>query len=112
MFIPANVKPADSTDPLVGNLMRVTDQRIFDLVDASTSLEISDPKFLENGLEIAKYLVEDMQMINLMNIPTTIPTNSTYWTNFPKQDNFYAAPYTWWSSFKKTVVNIEPTGQQ
>ena len=53
-----------------------------------------------------------MQEINLMNIPTTIPTNSTYWTNFPKQDNFYAAPYTWWSSFKKTIINIEPTGKQ
>ena len=51
-----------------------------------------------------------MQVINLMNIPTTIPTNNTYWTNYPKQDNFYAAPYTWWSSFKKTLVNIEPTG--
>ena len=38
-----------------------------------------------------------------MNIPTTIPTNSTYWTNYPKQDNFYAAPYSWWSSFKKTL---------
>jgi peptide/nickel transport system substrate-binding protein len=46
-----------------------------------------------------------------MNIPTTIPTNSTYWTNYPKQANFYAAPYTWWSSFKKTIVNIEPTGK-
>jgi peptide/nickel transport system substrate-binding protein len=46
-----------------------------------------------------------------MNIPTTIPTNSYYWKNYPKADNFYAAPYTWWSSFKKTIVNIEPTGK-
>ena len=46
-----------------------------------------------------------------MNIPTTIPTNSTYWTNFPKQENFYAVPYTWWSSFKKIAQNVQPTGQ-
>lgn len=41
-----------------------------------------------------KMLTDDMQVINLMNIPTTIPTNSTYWKNYPKADNFYAAPYT------------------
>ena len=111
-FIPANVLPADSNDALVGNYMRVTDPRIFDLVDQSASLKLDDPKFSENGLQIAQYLTQDMQMINLMNIPTTIPTNSTYWKNFPKLENFYAAPYTWWSSFKQTVVNIEPTGHQ
>lgn len=110
-FNPIYVKPADSNDALVGNTMRVTDQRIFDLVAEGAKLPLDDPQFVEKGVEIAKLLVEDMQMINLMNIPTTIPTNSTYWTNFPKQDNFYAAPYTWWSSFKKTVLNIEPTGQ-
>jgi Bacterial extracellular solute-binding proteins, family 5 Middle. len=111
-FTPNNVQEADSTDQLSGNYMRITDERIFDLVAESANLETDADEFVENGRQIARYLVEDMQMINLMNIPTTIPTNSTYWTNFPKQDNFYAAPYTWWSSFKKTVVNIEPTGQQ
>ncbi len=52
-----------------------------------------------------------MAYINMMNIPTTIPTNSTYWTNFPKQDNVYAVPYTWWSSFKKILLKLQPTGQ-
>ncbi len=106
-----NVLPADSNDALVQNYARIVDERIFDIVSESASLEIGTEEFVENGRQIAKFLTEDMQMINLMNIPTTIPTNSTYWTNFPKQDNFYAAPYTWWSSFKKTVTNVEPTGQ-
>jgi peptide/nickel transport system substrate-binding protein len=108
---PTNVKPADSTEPLSGNFLRVTDKAIFDLVDQSSSMEIGSDPFVANGREIAKKLTEGMQVINLMNIPTTIPTNSTYWKNFPKADNFYAAPYTWWSSFKKTIVNIEPTGK-
>ena len=29
-------------------------------------------------------------------IPTTIPTNNYYWTNWPKQDNYYAEPYSCW----------------
>ena len=78
----------------------------------SQNLPIEDPQFAENGRSIMKKLTEGMQEINLMNIPTTIPTNSAYWTNYPKQDNFYAAPYSWWSSFKKTILNIEPTGKQ
>ena len=111
-FSPIYIKDADSAEQLNGNYARIVDERIHALVADGAKLPLDDPQFLDKGREIAKLLVEDMQLINLMNIPTTIPTNSTYWTNFPKQDNFYAAPYTWWSSFKKTVVNIEPTGQQ
>ena len=107
-----NVFPVDSNDPLNGNYMRVTDEEIFDLVADSAEVPLDDPQLLENGREIMRKLTEDMQVINLMNIPTTIPTNSYYWTNYPKQDNFYAAPYSWWSSFKKTIVNIEPTGRE
>lgn len=111
-FRAENIKPADSTDPLSGNYARITDQQVLDLVAEGAKLPLDDPKFVQNGQDIAMRIASEMQIINLMNIPTTIPTNSTYWTNFPKQDNFYAAPYTWWSSFKKTVVSIEPTGQQ
>lgn len=110
-FSDAFVKPADSNEPLQGNYIRVTDPEIFKLVQDSKSLEIGSEPFVANGIEIAKKLTSGMQLINLMNIPTTIPTNSTYWKNYPKQSNFYAAPYTWWSSFKKTIVNIEPTGK-
>ncbi|WEJ34762.1 ABC transporter substrate-binding protein [Devosia sp. SD17-2] len=110
-FRESNIKPADSTDPLSGNYARITDPKVLALVDEGAALPLDDPKFVENGQNIALQIASEMQIINLMNIPTTIPTNSTYWTNFPKQDNFYAAPYTWWSSFKKAVVSIEPTGQ-
>jgi hypothetical protein len=71
----------------------------------------STPEFLQTGQEILKSIVQNMYYIDMMNIPTTIPTNETYWTNFPKGENGYAVPYTWWSSFKKILVNIKPTGQ-
>lgn len=105
-------QPADSNTAIQGNYIRVTDPEIFKIVADSKTMEIGSEPFVENGREIAMKLTEGMQLINLMNIPTTIPTNNTYWTNFPKQSNFYAAPYTWWSSFKKTLLNIEPTGKE
>lgn len=105
------LKPADSTDQVNGNYNRITNPVIFDLVKESLSLDQNSPEFLVNGQEIVKNMIEEMDFINMMNIPTTIPTNDTYWTNFPKAENAYAVPYTWWSSFKKILVNIEPVGQ-
>jgi peptide/nickel transport system substrate-binding protein len=109
---PDSVKPADSNDLLnQANLFRINDQKVFDLVAKASSMDQSTPEFLQTGQDIFKEMVQNMYYINMMNIPTTIPTNETYWSNFPKAENQYALPYTWWSSFKKTLVNIKPTGQ-
>ena len=83
----------------------------FDLVTKAVSMDQATPEFLTTGQDIMKEIVQNMYYINMMNIPTTIPTNSTYWTGFPKADNQYAVPYTWWSSFKKILINLKPTGQ-
>jgi peptide/nickel transport system substrate-binding protein len=86
-------------------------QTVFDLVDASPALERGSDELYENGRLIAKEFVKDMAYINLSSIPTSIVTSEEYWTNFPKADNYYAVPYTWWSSAKMMVANIEPTGK-
>jgi peptide/nickel transport system substrate-binding protein len=104
------VMEPDSTDRIVGNYLRVKDDRIFDLVAKGIELPLDSEERLGYGLEVMKIMVEDMMVLPVMSIPTTIPTNNYYWTNFTKADNFYALPYSWWSSFKKQVVNIEPTG--
>jgi peptide/nickel transport system substrate-binding protein len=110
-FTPENVKPVDSTDALTGNFLRITDQEIFDIVQAAATVPSNSPEMVEMGQQIMQRMVEEMMLIPLMSIPTTIPTNNTYWTNYPKADNFYALPYTWWSSFKQTLVNIRPAGE-
>jgi len=113
-WTPQFVLPADSTDAdqrLDGNYARIIDERIFDLVEQGATIPTDAPEMADLGRQIQEIVVEEMYMLPLMSIPTTIPTNSTYWTGYPKQDNFYALPYTWWSSFKQTVVNIEPTGR-
>jgi peptide/nickel transport system substrate-binding protein len=111
-FTKENVKDPNSTEQLTGNIDRITDEKVFALIDKASSLDQSTPEFLQTGQEIIKLIIQNMYYLNMMNIPTTIPTNETYWTNFPKADNSYAVPYTWWSSFKKILVNIRPTGQQ
>ena len=102
---------ANATEQISGNSYRWNNPKVFELVKASTQMDQSSDQFTANGREIIKHFVTDMAYINIMNIPTTIPTNNHYWKNFPKQDNFYAVPYSWWSSAKKMTLNVQPTGQ-
>lgn len=110
-FKAENLKPVDSSEQIIGNAVRIDNQLIFDKIAEAGAMDMSQPEFLEAGQEIIKEMITNMYYINMMNIPTTIPTNETYWTNFPKQENAYAVPYTWWSSFKKILTNIEPAAQ-
>jgi peptide/nickel transport system substrate-binding protein len=45
-------------------------------------------------------------------IQTTYPTafNTTYWTNWPTDDNLYHVPANWWGQFLFTIGKIKPTG--
>ncbi len=70
-------------------------------------METTTEDFYAIGREVIKEFIKDIAYINLMDIPT----NETYWTNYPKQDNYYAVPYTWWSSAKEIVANTKPVGQ-
>jgi peptide/nickel transport system substrate-binding protein len=46
-------------------------------------------------------------------IQTTYPTafNTTYWTNWPTDDNLYQVPANWWGQFLFVIGSIKPTGQ-
>ncbi len=105
------VQPADSTNTNDGNQFQWSNETVDRLVKQSKQMETTTEEFRQIGREIIQQFVIDMAYINVMNIPTTIPTNEYYWTNFPKRDNYYAVPYSWWSSAKEIVVNIQPTGR-
>jgi peptide/nickel transport system substrate-binding protein len=105
------VQPADAPDPNVGNQYQWSNETAADLVAQAKQLETTSEEFREIGRQIIQQFVTDMAYINIMNIPTTIPTNDFYWTGFPKQDNYYAVPYSWWSSAKEIVSSVTPTGQ-
>ncbi len=111
-FQPEYLKDANATEQITGNTDRITDPKVFDLIKKASSMDQAAPEFQETGRQVIQQMIQNMEYINMMNIPTTIPTNNTYWTNFPKGENPYAVPYTWWSSFKKILVTITPTGQQ
>jgi peptide/nickel transport system substrate-binding protein len=105
-----HVKPADSTDTNAGNQYQWNSKTVDGLIQEAFKLETTSDKFYEIGRQVIQEFVKDMAYINIMNIPTTIPTNERYWTGFPHQENYYAVPYSWWSSLKKILVTIKPAG--
>lgn len=101
----------NSSTPVTGNLYRFKNDNLDTLVKKLTASDPSTADYKTTVAEIQKIIVTNMAYIDIMNIPTTIPTNNYYWTNYPKQNNYYAEPYSWWSSFKMILQNIKPTGK-
>ncbi len=46
---------------------------------------------------------EDMPCILMVQAPSLIPFNSTYWTGWPNADNPWNMPVTWWATFNLVV---------
>ena len=106
----ANVQAGGASDPNSGNVYQWASESVDGLIDDATQLETTAEEFYAIGRQILQEFVTDMAYINMMNIPTTIPTNETYFKNWPKQDNYYAVPYSWWSSIKSVIARLEQTG--
>ncbi|MCA9836243.1 MAG: ABC transporter substrate-binding protein [Trueperaceae bacterium] len=104
------INPVDSNETNAGNQYQWSNEKVDELVTRAAGIDVTSEEFYEIGREVLKEFVNDMAYINLMGIPTTIPTNEYYFTGFPKADNYYAVPYSWWSSAKAIVANIKPTG--
>ncbi len=48
-------------------------------------------------------LVDDAAYLPMFGTTKLVPTNSTYWTNYPDSENPYNGPWWWWSCFKFIV---------
>ena len=106
------LQDANSPETIKGNLIRFGTPEMDEWVKTIVTLDPTTAEYKEFVLKIQRTITQNMAYISIMNIPTTIPTNDYYWTNWPKQDNYYSEPYTWWSSFKQILMNIQPTGRQ
>ncbi len=106
------IQDANSNDPIKGNLIRFTTPEMETLVSEYASMDPTTEEYRNKVAEIQRIIVTNMAYISIMNIPTTIPTNNFYWKNWPKQDNYYAEPYSWWSSFKRDSVEDRTDREQ
>jgi peptide/nickel transport system substrate-binding protein len=62
----------------------------------------------ELGMEFMKVAIQDLPFIGFHSGIKFVPTNSTYWTNYPNAENPYNGPWWWWSCFKYITTELEP----
>lgn len=61
----------------------------------------------ELSKEALMVLVDDAAYLPMFGTTKLVPTNCTYWTNYPDSENAYNGPWWWWSCFKFIVNEFE-----
>jgi peptide/nickel transport system substrate-binding protein len=101
---------AIGTTAVNGNQIRLHDQA---LNDDAVKLDNADPTSADSKPIFDKALADYYKALPAIPvIQTTYPTafNTTYWTNWPTDDNLYHVPANWWGQFLFTIGKIKPTG--
>lgn len=78
------------------------------LVEEMGTLSLDDPKVEELFLEAMDYYLTDLPVIPITQARKLIPFDTTYWTNWPTQENNYFYPANWWHSTHKIIHEVQP----
>ena len=91
-----------------GQGTRWNNERATEIIHEMAKVSPDSEESYELGLEFLKVAIEDMPFIGFHSGVKFVPTNSTYWTNYPCAANPYNGPWWWWSCFKYIVAEITP----
>ncbi|MEG2603817.1 MAG: hypothetical protein RSB91_02715, partial [Clostridia bacterium] len=91
-----------------GQDSRWNNARATEIIQEMSKLSPDDEKTYELGLEFIKVAITDMPFIGFHSGVKFVPTNSTYWANYPSAENPYNGPWWWWSCFKYITTEITP----
>jgi len=78
------------------------------LMDQMGSLPLGDPRVMDLYLRAVTIYADELPDIPLVQTPSLLLFNSTYWTNWPTADNNYIQPPSWWEHFLRVLVEIKP----
>ncbi len=94
-----------------GQGSRWNNKEATDIIHELAKLSPEDPKSYELAMEFEKIAIKDLPFIGFHSGVKFVPTNSTYWTNYPSADNPYNGPWWWWSCFKYITTEITPVAK-
>ena len=78
------------------------------IIHELAGLSPDDEKSYQLGMDFMKIAIADMPFIGFHSGVKFVPTNSTYWGNYPNAENPYNGPWWWWSCFKYMTPEISP----
>ncbi|AUS97103.1 hypothetical protein CDQ84_16115 [Clostridium thermosuccinogenes] len=81
------------------------------IIHEMAKLSPNDERSYELAMEFMKIAIKDLPFIGFHSGIKFVPTNSTYWENYPNAKNPYNGPWWWWSCFKYITTEISPVGK-
>lgn len=91
-----------------GQGSRWNNQEATRIIHELAKISPDDEKAYELAMEFMKIAIADMPFIGFHSGVKFVPTNSTYWNNYPNAENPYNGPWWWWSCFKYITTEISP----
>ena len=78
------------------------------LMDQMGNLAIGDPQVMPLYKQALAIWADELPDIPLVQTPSYLLFNQTYWTNWPTQDNDYVQPPAHWEHFLKVLTQLKP----
>jgi len=103
--------PIGSRPEGMQNAYRWYNEEYTNLTNEIGTLKWDDPKLIEDTTRALEILYDELPVIPSAQSKKLIPWNETYWTNWPRQDNYYQRPVLWCPSFVNVITEIKPAGQ-
>jgi peptide/nickel transport system substrate-binding protein len=71
------------------------------------SRPLGDPEIPALVAEAYQYLDQEVPFIPLVQAAKLIPFNTTYWTGWPTNEDYYNHPFFWWNHTHQIIHNLE-----
>ena len=108
-YLDRQVKPiGEESAGNEANTERWSNAEYTKIVDEIATLAPDDPKIDELFRQAFEMWLSEYPAIPLNQKPWIIPFNTTYWTNWPTEENNYIHPPVWWQTELMTILNIKP----
>ncbi|MEM0937383.1 MAG: ABC transporter substrate-binding protein [Pseudomonadota bacterium] len=109
----ADVVPVGERSPGFNNTSRwdgPAAEAYSEIVDQMEGLAPNDPALPGLVAEAYQHLDAEFPFIPLVQSTKLLPLNTTYWTGWPTNDNYYNHPFFWWNSTHQIIHNLEKAG--
>ncbi len=93
-------------DRIFNNAARWDNADYTALISQMGSMSLDDPQLLDLTVEAYRILHEEKPFIPLVQAIKILPTNTTYWSGWPTEDNFYNHPSHWWGHTHQIIHNL------
>lgn len=90
-----------------GTFTRFRSEKLDAILDTMEKIPSGEETY-ELSKEALMVMADEAAWLPMFGTSKLVPTNSTYWTNYPDSEKPYNGPWWWWSCFKFIVNEIVP----